>query len=220
MKRLLVNAVVLCLTTLPLSAGEPDDCMQDVLPDGPKDCVFRHVEYEAFSYANGELSLRWPKHYTLQEAYLAKDWKKMFAYQPGSRVQVDFAPNARYDVVARFMDRSTGESLLGITPISCVSRIADGPGLTLTPAPLAGCINDLSPQTCSVRTDVDCTDEQGNSTGTAVAECSGDTGSCSDECSDSRTACCTSTRTSSQTSSNGTQTSLTTIEQQEQGCED
>ncbi len=134
MKRLLFVAALLCFAPSPAFAGEPDDCSTDVLPDGPKDCRYRHIGYASFSYSGGELSVRWPKNYTLEDAHLAKNWKKMFTYEPGSRVQVELSPTARYDVVARFTDRQTGETVLGITPVSCVSRLSGRHGLTLTPA--------------------------------------------------------------------------------------
>ena len=67
---LLFVAALLCLAPLAAFAGEPDDCSIDVLPDGPKDCRYRHIEYASFSYSGGELSVRWPNNYTLEDAHL------------------------------------------------------------------------------------------------------------------------------------------------------
>jgi len=212
--------VLLCLAALPALAVVPNECSTDVLPDGPKDCRYRHVKYASFSYSGGELSVRWPGYYTVEDVRLAKNWRSMFRYEPASSVQVDLSPTARYDLVARFTDRRNGETFLGLTPVSCRSKRGARRGKTLTPAPFQGCnIIDPQPRACSVQTDVDCTDDAGNPTGKASAECSGDTGTCSDECSDSDTACCTATRTTTETSSDGTQTSLTAIEEKQQGCD-
>lgn len=219
MKRLLLIATLLCLAPLPVFAAEPNDCSSDVLPDGSKNCRYRHVEYDSFSYSGGELSVRWPKNYEVEDILLSKNWKKMFAYEPGSSVQVELSPMARYDLVARFTDKQTGETFLGITPVSCVSRISGHQAVTLTPAPTGGCIGDTGPRSCTVKTDVPCTDDQGSPAGTVAAECSGDTGTCSDSCSDSETACCTASRTTTTTSGNGTNSSSTTIEENEQPCE-
>jgi hypothetical protein len=206
MKRPLFVAVLLCVAALPDFAGQPNECLTDVLPDGPKECRYRHVKYASFSYAGGELSVRWPKKYVIENVRLAKNWKNMFGYEPGSRIQVELSPRARYDLVARFTDRQTGETFLGITPLSCQSR-------------RGGCINLETPRACTVETDVACTNDEGNPSGTVTVECSGDTGTCSDECSDTETACCTATRTSTETSGDGTQTSTTAIQEKQQSCE-
>ena len=218
MKKRLFLATLLCLAASPVFAAEPNECSTDVLPDGPKDCRYRHVEYASFSYSAGELSVRWPKKYGMEDVHLAKNWKKMFMYEPGSSVRVELSPRARYDLVARFTDRQTGATFLGITPVSCKTRLGGRRGVTLTPAPVGGCI-DATPRSCTVKTDVDCTDGQGNPAGTVTAECRGDTGTCSDACSDTETACCTATHTFSETSGDGTQTSTTTIQEQQQSCE-
>jgi hypothetical protein len=219
MRNLLLIAVLLYLAAVPDFAGGPDACSTDVLPDGAKDCHYRHIEYASFSYSGGELSVRWPNKYSVEDVRLAKNWKRMFAYEPGSSVQVELSPKARYDLVARFTDRQTGETFLGITPVSCQARLSGRRGRTLIPAPPGGCNNDANPRSCTVKTDVDCTDDLGNPAGTVAVECSGDTGTCSDGCSDTETACCTATRTISETSGDGTQTSTTTIQEQQQGCE-
>jgi hypothetical protein len=219
MKSLCVVAL-LCLATLPALAVVPDECSTDVLPDGPKNCRYRHIKYTAFSYSGGELSVRWPGYYTVSDVRLTKNWQSMFRYEPGSRVQIDLSPTARYDLVARFTDRRSGETFLGLTPVSCRSKHGTRRGKTLTPAPFEGCtVVDTQPRSCSVQTDVECADSAGNPTGKVSAECSGDSGTCSDECSDTETACCTATRTHTETSSDGTQTSLTSIEEKQQDCD-
>ena len=219
MKKRLFVAVLLCLTALPDFAVQPNECSTDVLPDGPKDCRYRHVKSASFSYSGGELSVRWPRKYSVEDVRLAKDWTSMFAYKPGSRVHVELSPRARYDLVARFTDRRTGETFLGITPVSCHARRAGGRGHTLTPPPVEGCSGDPSPRSCTVKTDVDCNDAEGNPSGTVSVDCSGDTGTCSDGCSDTVTACCTSTQTFSETSGDGTQTSTTSIQERQLGCD-
>lgn len=217
MRTTILIVALLALAWSPAHATTLSDCSSDVLPDGPKNCVYRHVAYDSFEYTAGRLEIRWPKHFEMQEVYVARDWKKAFPYQPGSQVRLALAPDSRYDVVARFTDRSSGETFLGLTPIACRSRLGALGGVTLIPAPVEGCV-DVPTSGCRVRSETDCTDEDGNPSGTVSVECSGDRGTCSDSCGDSESACCEATTTSTETSSDGTQTSVTSVEQQEQGC--
>ena len=219
MKKLLVILVLIASVAWPAVAARPDDCSIDVLPDGPKQCVYRHVDYASFSYDGERLAVRWPDHLVVEDVHLARDWKKMFAYRPGSGVRVELSAKSRYDLVARFTDSRSGETVLGITPVSCVSRLGDAGGIVLTPAPGSGCVDLTTAASCEVKTTVDCTDDEGNVTGTATVECNGDNGTCSDACSDSQTACCQATRTTTQTSTNGTETSVTSIEQTQMDCD-
>ena len=218
MKNLTLIFSLLLLATLPAWSAEVSDCSTDVLPDGSKECVFRHVPYKSFKYTAGRLEVHWPRKYVMKEVFVATDWKKSVSYLPGSEVRLELSPESRYDIVARFRDRETGEDFLGLTPVACRSRVGSKSPLGLIPAPPEGC-NFPSPAAgCGISSEADCTDGDGNVTGTVSVSCEGDKGSCDDDCGDSETACCNSNRTRSDTDSDGTQSSVTTVMQNTQSC--
>lgn len=199
------------------AAVEPNDCSIEVLPDGPKECRFRHVDALTLSRDERALIVRWPDHYDVQDALLARNWEALFPYRPGSTVRVELSPGHRYDLVARFTDRRTGETFLGVTSVHANKPDATRSGRVRTHHPSS--FEGLEPRGCTIATDIDCTDAQGNSTGTAAVECSGDTGTCSDSCSDSETACCTSTSTTTERAGDGTVISSSTVQERQQACE-
>jgi hypothetical protein len=198
---------------------EVSDCSTDVLPDGPKHCTYRHVAGTVVDYTGGRLVVQWPDHYQVTDVYLARDWKRALPYRPGRPLEVLLAADSHYEVVARFTDRRSGEKFLGVTPIACRSRVGLAGGFAVRRAPVEGCWADR-PLSCSVRSDTDCSDSQGNYTGTVEVSCDGDSGTCSDACGDSENACCEATTTSTETSSDGTRTSVTSVEQKTNPCPD
>ncbi len=217
MRKLLFVAVLVGGAVSFGATGESNDCSIEVLPDGPKECRFRHVEATAFFHDGEQLSLRWPDHYLVEDALLARNWKQMFPYEPGSTVRVGLDPKHEYNVVARFTDRRTGETFLGVTSVDSGRRDVNYGARPRTPRALRA--DRLEPRSCTITTDVDCTDAQGNPAGTAAVECRGDTGTCSDSCSDSETACCTSTSTTTERTGDGTVVSSSTIQERQQSCE-
>jgi len=213
--RVLSVAMLLMFASLPAFSTPIRDCSTDVLPDGPKECAFRHVPFESFEHAGGLLSVTWPENYELEEVFVARDWKKAFPYSPGTVVPFELSAETRYDVVARFTNRVTGEHFLGATPISVKSPLFPGDERLQTPG------WDFYPAgDCGITSNEECYDAEGNQTGSVSVSCSGDRGSCADECGDSRTACCQATRTTTETSSDGTQSSVMAVMENAQSCPD
>ena len=203
MSRRWVALMVVALAVAVSPSTRAANCEEDILPTpntaGEQTCEYRHVPASTFLYENGNLRVAWSDNYRITDLFIVKDWTKAAAYVPGASVPfVHESGVSSYMLIGRFVDLTTSEEFLGLTPISCRHRRPLGGEELVIPADLEGCWGE-DPLGCSTQADVTCPDGSKR-----TVDCSGDTSTCSTSCSTGTTACCTSSVTTTVVTAGGT----------------